>query len=248
MREGPENASEDPENHAPSQVIRQVERIFQEAHLQLKPRTPVPEMHVEFFPFAGLTHTARLRGERLFIRVSDLLVDAPEAVLRSLSLILLGKVYRRTVPSEHNAVYRRFILGKDMQDRARHARTTRGRGPRPAVARGRWQNLDVNFDRVNTDYFQGSLDRPRLAWSATRSRRILGRYDATHHTVFISRFFDSPLIPDFVLDYLLYHELLHIRHPSRARDCRFVNHTPEFRAEERRFKNYKKATDWIRKM
>ncbi len=57
-------------------------------------------MQVEFFPFAGLTHTARLRENRLLIRVSDLLADAPESVLQSLSLILLAKIYRRTVGSE----------------------------------------------------------------------------------------------------------------------------------------------------
>jgi hypothetical protein len=226
----------------------QLEPIFRKAHLQIKPRTPLPEMQVEFFPFAGLTHTARLRGNRLLIRVSDLLADAPEGVLQSLSLILLAKVYRRTVGDEYHATYRSFILGSAMQARAREARTSRGRRPRPAVARGRWQNLDVNFDRVNEEYFEGKLERPRLTWSARRSRRILGRYDSTHQTVFISLFFDSPRIPDFVLDYLVYHELLHIRHPSRARDCRFINHTPEFRAEERSFKDYKKAIDWIRKI
>jgi hypothetical protein len=203
---------------------------------------------VEFFPFAGLTHTARLRESRLLIRVSDLLADAPEEVLRSLALILLAKIYRRRIDESHHALYRTFILGSEMQQRARTARTARGRGPRPAVANGRWQNLDRNFDRLNAEYFEGNLDRPRLAWSATRSRRILGRYDATHHTVFISLLFDSPLVPDFVLDYILYHELLHIRHPSRARDCRFINHTPEFRADERKFKSYKNATEWLRKM
>ena len=225
-----------------------LEPIFQKAHLLLKPRTPLPEMHIEFFPFAGLTHTARLRESRLLIRVSDLLADAPEEVLRSLALILLAKIYRRRIDESHHALYRAFILGSEMQQRARTARTARGRGPRPAIAKGRWQNLDRNFDRVNTEYFAGNLERPRLAWSATRSRRILGRYDATHHTVYISLFFDSPLVPDFVLDYILYHELLHIRHPSRARDCRFINHTPEFRADERKFKSYKNATEWIHKI
>jgi predicted metal-dependent hydrolase len=205
-------------------------------------------MHVEFFPFAGLTHTARLRESRLLIRVSDLLADAPEEILRSLALILLAKIYRRRIDERHHALYRAFILGSEMQQRARTARTARGRGPRPAVSKGRWQNLDRNFDRLNAEYFEGKLERPRLAWSATRSRRILGRYDATHHTVFISLLFDSALVPDFVLDYILYHELLHIRHPSRARDCRFVNHTPEFRADERKFKSYKNATEWLRKI
>ena len=225
-----------------------LEPIFQKAHLLLKPRTPLPEIHVEFFPFAGLTHTARLRENRLLIRVSDLLTDAPEEVLHSLALILLAKIYRRSVDDRYHSLYRAFILDSEMQQRARTARTARGRGPRPAVAKGRWQNLELNFDRVNAEYFGGKLERPRLAWSTTRSRRILGRYDATHHTVFISLLFDSPMVPDFVLDYILYHELLHIQHPSRARDCRFINHTPEFRTDERKFKSYKKAAEWIRKI
>ena len=225
-----------------------LEPIFQKAHLQLKPRTPLPDISVEFFPFAGFTHTARLRENRLLIRVSDLLMDAPENVLGSLALILLAKIYRRSVDETHHATYRTFILDSDMQQRARTARTKRGRGPRPAVAKGRWQDLDLTFDRVNAEYFEGKLERPRLTWSATKSRRILGRYDGTHHTVFISPIFDSSQTPDFVLDYIVYHELLHIRHPSRAQECRLINHTPEFRAEERKFKSYKKATEWIRKI
>ena len=67
----------------------QLEPIFQAAFSKLKPRTSVPQMHIEFFPFAGLTHTARLRNDLLYIRVSDLLVDAPQPVFYSLALILL---------------------------------------------------------------------------------------------------------------------------------------------------------------
>src|SRR5688572_25632339 len=148
-----------------------LEPIFQRAHLQLKPRTPLPEIQVEFFPFAGLTHTARLRDGRLLIRVSDLLSDAPEHVLGALALILLAKVYRRQVDASHHALYRAFILESDIQQRARAARTLRGRGPGPAVPKGRWQDLVTSFDRVNREYFEDKLERPRLAWSRTRSRR-----------------------------------------------------------------------------
>ena len=226
----------------------EIESIFRSAHIELKPRMPVPRMHIEFFPFAGLTHTARFRDDRLLIRLSDLLADAPANVLHALALILLAKVYRRTVDGTHHGTYRSFILRSDMQERARAARTVRGRGPRPAVAKGKWRNLEENFDRLNAAYFEGRLVRPRLAWAATRSRRILGRYDATHQTVFISLLFDSPTVPDFVLDYVLYHELLHIKHPSRAGNCRLVAHTPEFRVAERRFQGFKRATEWLRRI
>jgi predicted metal-dependent hydrolase len=225
-----------------------LEPIFRAAHLKLKPRTRVPQMHVHFFPFAGLTHTARYRDEQLWIRVSDLFVDAPEQVVHALAVILLGKIYRRKVDSAHHDTYRSFILKSSMQERARHARSTRGRGPRPAVPKGRWQDLETNFERLNSIYFGGKLERPRLTWSTKRSRRILGRYDATHHMVVISLLFDSPRTPDVVLDFVLYHELLHVKHPSRAGNCRMVTHTPEFRAEEVRFEGYKQATEWLRRI
>ena len=225
-----------------------LEPIFQTAHLQLKPRTPVPEIHAEYFPFAGLTHTARFRADRLHIRVSDLLADAPPPVVHALALILLAKLYRRQVPSDLHDTYRRFILRSEMQERARLARTERGRRPRTAAPRGRWQNLEERFDYLNACYFEGNLERPRLTWSRTKSRRILGRYDSTHRTIFISLLFDSQHIPEYVLDYVLYHEMLHIKHPSRAVDCRLVAHTREFRAEERNFEEYSQALTWIQRL
>jgi hypothetical protein len=224
-----------------------LEPIFRAAHLELKPRTPVPEIRAEFFPFAGITHTARYREERLLIRVSDLFVDAPGPVVHALALILLAKLYRRRVASDFHDTYRRFILRSEIQERARQSRTARGRVPRMASPRGRWQNLEERFERLNASYFAGRIERPRLTWSRTRSRRILGRYDSTHRTIFISRLFDAPEIPDVVIDYVMYHEMLHIKHPSRAEDCRLVAHTPEFRADERRFAGFSHAMAWIKR-
>ena len=41
-----------------------LESIFKTAHCQLRPRTPIPEIKIEFFPFAGLNHTVPgLSGE-----------------------------------------------------------------------------------------------------------------------------------------------------------------------------------------
>ena len=226
----------------------QLEPIFRSAHGQLKPRTPIPQIQAEFFPFAGLTHTARFREHRLLIRVSDLFVDAPQPVLQALAVILLAKLYRRQVAADIHNIYKRFVVRSEIQERARIARTKRGRAPRPASPLGRWQNLGDRFERLNSTYFSGTLELPRLTWSGTKSRRILGRYDSTHRTISISLLFDSQHIPDFVLDYVLYHEMLHIKHPSRAENCRMVTHTPEFRAEEKRFESYRKANEWIRRI
>ena len=223
-----------------------LEPIFRAAHADLKPRTPVPPIRVELFPFAGLNHTVRFHEGRLLVRVSDLFNDAPQDVMRSLALILLAKLYRKKVNQAHHESYRTFILRSDVQDRARLARTARGRGPRQTAALGRCVDLDACFDCLNEEYFGGAIDKPRLSWSTKRSRHTLGRYDATHHIIFISRLFDSRTIPPYVLDYIMFHEMLHVKHRSRVHDSRVLVHTPEFKSDERKFAGYRLAKLWLK--
>ena len=106
---------------------QQLELIFATAHRQLRPGTPLPEIKIEFFPFAGLNHTARLHENRLIIRLSDIFTDAPSEVYWSLALILLGKLYRKTIDNSYHRTYRAFILTEDIQERARIARAQRCR-------------------------------------------------------------------------------------------------------------------------
>lgn len=223
-----------------------LEELFREAHRQLKPRTPLPDIQAEFFPFAGLNHTARLHEGKLRIRVSDIFTDAPVSVIGSLASILLGKLYRKPVDTTVHADYRGYILRDDIQERARSARRQRGRRPRQTDAHGRHVDLAASFERVNRRYFTASIERPKLSWSAKRSRYILGRYDALHHTIFVSRVFDSPAVPEYVIDYIMFHEMLHIKHRSRVQDARCVVHTSEFRAEERQFLHYRAAKLWLK--
>jgi len=221
--------------------------IFRAAHLQLKPRTPVPEIRVEFFPFAGLNHTARFHEGQLLVRVSDIFTDAPQQIIGSLALILLAKLYRKKVDLAHHETYRSFILRTEIQERARLARTKRGRPPQ-TTSLGRHMDLDACFDRLNRDYFDCRIDKPRISWSSKRSRHTLGRYDAAHHIIFISRLFDTPDIPSYVLDYIMFHEMLHLKHRSRIHDSRLIVHTPEFKTEERKFADYRPAKLWLKEL
>src|SRR5947208_7366476 len=98
--------------------MQNLELIFRTAHRQLRPRTPVPEIKVEFYPFAGLNHTARLHQSRLIIRLSDIFTDAPAAICYSLALILLAKLYRKKIDGAYHRRYRMFILRDELQERA----------------------------------------------------------------------------------------------------------------------------------
>jgi len=225
-----------------------LEPIFIAAHAELKPRTPPPTVAIEYFPFAGLNHTARFRENHLKVRVSDLFTDAPPQVIHALALILLAKLYRRKLDGEVHRTYRGFILSAEIQERAREARCSRGRVQTPQKPIGRHVDLDECFDRLNLKYFGNNLDKPRISWSAQRSRRTLGRYDATRHCIYISRIFDSAHVPGVVVDYVMFHEMLHVKHQSCIRDCRILVHTREFREEEKGFSEYQRARLWLKKI
>jgi predicted metal-dependent hydrolase len=228
--------------------MQDLESIFKQAHRELRPRTPLPEIKIEFFPFAGLNHTARLHENRLMIRVSDIFTDAPIEIYRSLALILLAKLYRKKIDLSYHRTYRTFILTDEMQTRARSVRTDRCRLSRTRGALGRYIDLSEIFDRLNEEYFANSLVKPRLSWSAKKTRYVLGRFDITTNTIFVSRVFDSPAVPPTVTEYVMFHEMLHMKHHSRVQEARLIVHTPEFKREEKRFSHYQQAKLWLRKM
>jgi predicted metal-dependent hydrolase len=180
------------------------------------------------------------------VRISDLFEGAPNEVGYALAVILLSKLYRKKIDSSVHRTYRAFILRNEVQEQARVARNDRGRGARISHARGRYFDLESLFDRINVAYFCGALPKPKLSWSVKKSRYILGRYDATHGTIFISRILDSEKVPAYVIEYVLYHEMLHVKHQTRVRDCRLIVHTEEFKQEERRFAQFKEAKEWLK--
>src|SRR5262245_19194094 len=183
-----------------------LETIFKTAHRELRPRTPIPEIEIEFFPFAGLNHTARLHENRLMIRVSDIFTDAPPEIYYSLALILLAKLYRKRIDHLYHRTYRTFILSEEIQERVRVIRTDRCRLTRTRGSHGRYVDLDAMFDRLNARYFSNQLHKPDISWSAKKSRYVLGRFDMTHDRIFISRMFDAPDIPVAVIEYVMFHE------------------------------------------
>src|SRR5262249_34164856 len=157
--------------------MEELKAIFTKAHRDLRPRTPIPEIKIEFFPFVGLNHTARLTENRLRIRVSDIFTDAPPEVYYALALMLLAKLYRRKIDDSHHRTYRTFILTDEIQRRARVARHDRCRRISSRGAQGRHVDLSQMFDGLNERYFGDGLMKPRLSWSARRARYVLGRFD-----------------------------------------------------------------------
>src|ERR1700735_496496 len=74
------------------------EKIYERVFGQMRPRTPVPAIHVEFRRYANANAQIRLEEGRLMIRMADTLASAPEPVMEALAEILLSKLFRKPVP------------------------------------------------------------------------------------------------------------------------------------------------------
>ena len=74
--------------------MRDSSNFSTDEHRQLRPGAVPPELKIEFFAFANVNDSIRMREGRLLVRLSDLLEGAPEAVVRAIAHILLAKVYR----------------------------------------------------------------------------------------------------------------------------------------------------------
>jgi hypothetical protein len=221
--------------------------FFADAFRQVTRLGEPPDINVTYYPFAGLNHTIRIRRRRIYVRVSDLLREAPPHVHRALAHILIAKLFGKRIASEHQNVYRQFAVTPDVVRASEHARRARGRKMLNGAS-GKVYDLDQLFSRLNRRYFDNVLPRPALSWSHRRTKRILGHHDHIHDAIVISRSLDDASVPQFVIEYVLYHEMLHMKHPPLMIRGRRVSHNVAFRGDERRFPLYEQAVAFLDRM
>jgi len=221
--------------------------IFQESYRELRDRGPLPPIQVEFFAFANVNNTIRLREGALLVRLSDLLEGAPATVLRAIAHILLAKMYRKPIEKSHASRYRKYVHSHEISSKAHLVRQLRGR-KRMASARGRYYDLEAVFEDLNARFFGGMMARPNMSWSQARARNLLGHYDPAHNAIIVSRIFDHPQVPRYAVEYIVYHEMLHLRHPVKLNGSRRCVHSAEFRAEEKLFPQLDAAQRFLRRL
>ena len=221
-----------------------IKNFYKEAFEQ-PGRIKAPEIDVRFYPYIGLHHTIRLRDGKAYVRLAELMADAPLAVQRALAFILVAKLMRRKAPKGADQMYRDYTGQEHIRDKAEESRKVRGRKI-IGSSKGRFYDLDIIFSQLNEYYFQNELSKPVLTWSQRRTHSILGHHDPTHETVVISKSLDSAKVPAFVVEYILYHELLHIKHPIEMVNGRQRKHSRAFKQDEKKFLYYEQAERWLK--
>jgi hypothetical protein len=223
------------------------EEIFARVFKEWKPRTPAPAVRIQFRKFANANSFIRWDENGLEIRITDVLQGAPAPILEALANILIAKVIRRPVPKMYAERYRRYLNRKEMRRSLQLVKQTRGRkfmsGPQGAC-----YNLEEIFEHLNASYFNGLMARPLLGWSRKPSRIMLGHYDPSHNAIVLSKILDRPSVPHLAVEYVLFHEMLHLRFPVEHRGARRCVHTRDFKAAEKQFVSLRQAKEALKRL
>jgi hypothetical protein len=222
----------------------QIREYYAEAFRWYAPKRAVPPIHISFYPYIHINHTIRLRSDEIYVRIGSLCSDMPLASHKGLAYILVGKLLRKKIPAGARQVYDRFSKSDVVRERAHESKRSRGRKV-VTSSKGEVYDLDEIFDRLNARYFRDAVPRPVLTWSSKKTYRILGHHDAAHDHVAISRSLDSRDVPRYIVEYVVFHEMLHIAHPTQHKNGRRYSHTPAFKRDERKFAYYEQAESWI---
>jgi hypothetical protein len=192
---------------------------------------------VHFRPLRGMYH---IRGypDTILVHLPTPMICFDERLLRSVAQIAFKKGGDRKLVHDAAAgeSYRKIASALEQL------------GGVVTQARGLHHDLDASFDRVNAEYFNGAMSRPHLVWSRTFATRKFGHYDHAHDTIMLNMVLDRQTVPEFAIDLIVYHELLHKQLGVTWKNNRIAAHTPELKEKEQTFKHYDQAKVVLRKL
>lgn len=102
-----------------------------------------------------------------------------------------------------------------------------------------------SFNRINGTYFSNIIEQPNLKWGSASATK-LGSYEYQTDTITISSLFKET--EQELLDYIVYHELLHKKHKFKTSGTRSYHHTSIFKKQEKQFKNSEEIEQKLKKL
>ncbi len=173
----------------------------------------------------------------------------PEEIQYALIFTLLARLKKRTKLPDYNTqhtIWVKFLKNLDDAERQKRVSAQRER----CNPQGTTYNLKFQLTEVISsfkDLFQELSSNSELfiTWGKRTTYRRFGLWHPESRVIEISRTLDSPLVPKFVVNFIIYHELLHaIRGVKKGKR----NHDSQFRILEKKYPQFKEANEFLHKV
>lgn len=176
-------------------------------------------------------------------KVSDYLADAPKEVVKGLATSLFSKI----TGDEHEGYSEEmcdWITAPEFSKNKQPVYLKRSRNLTRS-SKGEVKDLDAAYQRLVDAGLVEVDPLAYLTWTKESNVRKIGHCSVLMKVVSISSVLDTNTIPDFVLDYCLYHELCHL---MIGFDPTAKKHGEEFAVLERKYPQKDEAEDWLKRL
>ena len=228
------------ERHLATLHLAQAEIEALRKQPKFRPRRPDLPVRFELYNLPAIYRVGQQK-DFLLIEAQEGFVGAPPAVIQALVRIALAgksKAYLSKVKD--------YAQSETFQNIASALEGDNHQ----AAARSRGQHFDLQklFNKVNQAYFSGQVERPNLMWNKTLTHRKFGHYQVNSDTLMLSISLDKASTPDYVVEFVMYHELLHKQLGVVTNHGRRYAHTKAFREAEARFPKQKQAQAYLNEL
>ncbi len=201
-------------------------------------------VEARFYPFKEFKSTWCRSGGRAEFKVSDYLKWADDAVLEDFARCLFGRISNKWRREVYTDRLRAWLQSDEFILRNRPIYLDRSRNLTLSPV-GR--DLDLREMRSNLKdegLIEDSSDA-FLSWTLSDNIHRVGYCSVIMRVIAVSSVLDTPSIPDYVAEYVLYHELLHL---ESGRGSFVTGHDREFRMREKMYPKWREADGWLKKV
>jgi len=191
--------------------------IAEEAYIELFNKQPEREIIVEYSGrYKEYNAKITMTRNQIKLGMSKVWRGISRDIQKGLIQELLVRLFEKKINTIHMDLYSNFIKSL----------------PKYTTKTKTHPILEDSFNRVNSRFFNEKIEQPNL--KIGKGINQLGKYEYATDTVTISRIL---LDEQELLDYVMYHELLHKKHKFKAVAGRHRHHTGAFRRDERAYPN-----------
>ncbi|EQA37114.1 SprT-like family protein [Leptospira inadai serovar Lyme str. 10] len=202
-----------------------------------RPNPPLKRIELKFYPYRNGTSSLQFKNGILTCKLHDSFKNVDLVTAESLAKLLISRLLRQTVEAGWKTVVQEHL----------------NKIPRLAApvktypAKGNHYDLNRVFAYITKKFFPAqNLSDVRIEWSPRKGERRIGTYDKETLTIRISPTLDHPDIPEFVLEHVVHHEILHHLFPVQRNKNRNIIHGWEFKRKEREYDRYEEAAHWLK--
>ena len=195
-----------------------------------------------FYAFKEFQASWRKNEDKMIIRFSDYLIDAPDEVITDFSETVIGTIEKKR-PS-YGQTYLDWVRRDQFINEKRKIYLRRSRNL-TGTSEGNERSLTDSLERL----LDSNLLEPRcidnsfFSWTKLPNYRKFGYCSPMMRVVGVSCILDDINVPEFVFDYVVYHESLHLLQGYRPGHRA---HSKEFRECEKLFPKYDEAERYLK--